>query len=142
MFIDPKRAPSWKRTPKLSRMVNSSSSLICVTLRPNTRMSPASGYMRATMCLRSTLLPVPDGPRTVVMAPSTKLTVSPSRTFWPPKALWTSSTSMAAGSTAVISPSPWSVGDGCSRREPPEDLGAHHPDEVDEHHVEHHRLGG
>ena len=39
------------------------------------------------MCLRSTLLPVPDGPSTVVMASSTKSTVRPLRTLKPLKAL-------------------------------------------------------
>src|SRR3712207_9148080 len=32
--------------------------------------------------------------------------------------------------------------DGSARVRTPEDLGAHHPDQVHEHHVEDHRLGG
>src|ERR1044072_8122215 len=133
MFMEPNSAPSWKRTPKPSRMAKSSSSFILMMLLPNTRMSPASGYSKAMMCLRSTLLPVPDGPSTVVMAPSTKSTVRPLRTLNPLKALWTSSTSIAAF---------MSVGDGGVRRQAPEELRAEHADHVDEDHVEHHRLGG
>jgi hypothetical protein len=56
-FIEPKSAPSWKRTPNFLRISNSSSSCMLGTDSPWTRMSPSSGYSSPTMCLMHTDLP-------------------------------------------------------------------------------------
>src|SRR4051794_18370341 len=95
-FIEPKSAPSWKRTPNFLRISNSSSSCMFGTDSPWTRMSPSSGYSRPTMCLMHTDLPVPEGPRIIEIFPSGMPMFSPRRILLRPKALWTSTNSTAS----------------------------------------------
>src|SRR3954449_1489652 len=95
-FIEPKSAPSWKRTPNFLRISNSSSSCMFGTDSPWTRMSPSSGYSRPTMCLMHTDLPVPDGPRIIEILSSGRPMFRPRRILLRPNALWTSTNSIAS----------------------------------------------
>src|SRR4051794_16827887 len=63
---------------------------------PWTSTSPSSGYSRPTMCLMHTDLPVPDGPRIIEMRSSGRPMFSPRRILLRPKALWTSTNSIAS----------------------------------------------
>src|SRR4051794_11230155 len=95
-FIEPNSAPSWKRTPNFLRMSNSSLSCMFGTDSPWTRMSPSSGYSRPTMCLMHTDFPVPDGPRIIEILSSGRPMFRPRRILLRPKALWTSTNSIAS----------------------------------------------
>src|SRR5580704_15046813 len=113
------------------------------------------------MCLMQTDFPVPEGPRIIETWPSGRPRFSPRRTRLEPKALWTSTNSIASGTfvgrfvpvwnwkssssagsiassfTAIYLSSDWGSWVGA-----PEDLGAEHADEVHEAQVEDHRLSG
>src|SRR4051812_29748754 len=67
---------------------------------PWTRMSPSSGYSSPTMCLMHTDLPVPDGPRIIEMRLSGRPMFRPRRILLRPKALWTSTNSIASSEPA------------------------------------------
>src|SRR3954468_24798104 len=95
-FIEPQSAPSWNRTPNFLRISNSSSSCMFGTDSPWTRTSPSSGYSRPTMCLMQTDFPVPDGPRIIEMRSSGRPMFRPRRILLRPKALWTSTNSIAS----------------------------------------------
>src|SRR3954447_14386669 len=95
-FIEPKSAPSWKRTPNFLRISNSSASCMFGTDSPWTRMSPSSGYSRPTMCLMHTDFPVPDGPRIIEILSFGKPMFRPRRILLRPKALCTSTNSTAS----------------------------------------------
>src|SRR5215210_7482698 len=59
------------------------------TFLSSTMMVPRSGWISPMMCLRSTLLPVPDGPSRATVSPSRTSKSTPSRTTCLPKRLWT-----------------------------------------------------
>src|SRR4051812_37728043 len=159
-FIEPKSAPSWKRTPNFLRISKSSSSRMPGTDSPCTRTSPSSGYSRPTMCLMHTDFPVPEGPRIIEILSSGMPRLSPRRIWLRPNALCTSTNSTASSpserrfspvchwyssaswSGRVVVSSLISSSDGRPGVGPPEDLRAEHPDEVHEHDVQDHGLRG
>src|SRR5580658_4643651 len=112
------------------------------------------------MCLMHTDLPVPEGPRIIETWPSGMPRFSPRSTRLEPNALWTLMNSIASGASlgreapvwywkssssagsAVSRSSATSPSDRGARVGTPEDLRAEHPDQVHEHDVGHHRLGG
>src|SRR3954452_25173457 len=77
-------------------MSNSSLSCMFGTDSPWTRMSPSSGYSRPTMCLMHTDFPVPEGPRIIEILSSGRPMFRPRRILLRPKALWTSTNSIAS----------------------------------------------
>src|SRR3954471_16872021 len=95
-FIEPNSAPSWNRTPNFLRISNRSSSCMLGTDSPWTRTSPSSGYSRPTMCLMQTDFPVPDGPRIIEILSLGRPMFRPRRILLRPKALWTSTNSIAS----------------------------------------------
>src|SRR5690606_5564332 len=76
--------------------------LIRVMSSPSTRMRPESGRIRPMMCLSSTDFPEPEAPRMTWMAPFSTVRFRPRRTWFFPKDLWRSTTSMT---TRCIGPS-------------------------------------
>src|SRR4051794_37431727 len=127
---------------------------------PWIRTSPLSGSSRPTRCLMSTLLPVPEGPRIVVIASSLKLRSRPVRISNGPNALWTSRTSIECvdeptfvlrltsllTSTDMAGPfllcgsfvGHSSVADRRIGRTAPEQLGSERTDHVNQDHVQNH----
>src|SRR4051794_7384864 len=113
------------------------------------------------MCLMQTDFPVPDGPRIIEILSFGMPMLRPRRILLRPNALWTSTNSTASSTPDerflpvchLYSSSCWASGrfsvssaisasDGCSRIRAPEDLGAEHADQMDQHDVEDHRLRG
>src|SRR4051794_18926038 len=124
---------------------------------PWTRTSPSSGYSSPTMCLMQTDFPVPDGPRIIEILPSGMPMLRPRRILLRPNDLWTSTNSTASSTPDerffpvchlyssssrcwVLGSSAISASDGRPRVRAPEELGAEHADQVDQHDVEDHGL--
>src|SRR5690606_32182177 len=87
--IESNRAPFWKTYPIRVRSRASAFRLRCGTSWPSTSTVPASGLMSPMMCLRSTLLPVPLGPRSATVSPSSTAKSTPSSTTCSPNRLCT-----------------------------------------------------
>src|ERR1700759_3328514 len=110
------------------------------------------------MCLMQTDFPVPDGPRIIEILSFGIPMFRPRRILLRPNALWTSTNSTASstpdgrflpvchlyssssGLFWVFGSSLISSSDGRPRVRSPEDLGAEHADQVDQHDVEDHGL--
>src|SRR4051794_23035459 len=126
---------------------------------PWTSTSPSSGYSSPTMCLMQTDLPVPDGPRIIEILSFGMPMFRPRRILLRPNALCTSTNSTASSTPeerflpvchlysssgccwpCCLVSSLISSSDGRPRIRTPEDLGAEHADQVDQHDVEDHRL--
>src|SRR5207253_7734022 len=71
---------------------------------PSTQTSPASGRSRPMMFLRSTDLPVPDGPMMALIFPFGRSNVMFSRTVCEPKLFVTPRSEMMASSANPLSP--------------------------------------
>src|SRR3954469_23488219 len=110
------------------------------------------------MCLMQTDFPVPEGPRIIEILSFGIPMFRPRRILLRPNALWTSTNSTASSTPdarflpvchwySSSSPGGWVFGsslisssDGRPRVRSPEDLGAEHADQVDQHDVEDHGL--
>src|ERR1700742_2696974 len=111
------------------------------------------------MCLIHTDFPVPDGPRIIEILSFGMPMFRPRRILLRPNALWTSTNSTASSvpdgrflPVCHLYSSSWawvcvvrgssliSSSDGRPWVRSPEDLGAEHADQVDQHDVENHRL--
>src|SRR3954469_5137709 len=115
------------------------------------------------MCLMQTDFPVPEGPRIIEILSFGMPMFRPRRILLRPNALWTSTNSTASStpdgrflpvchlySSSSLDCCSWvccvlssliSSSDGRPRVRAPEDLGAEHADQVDQHDVEDHGLG-
>src|SRR5215213_3744421 len=78
--MESKRAAFWNTYPTLRRMACSSSRLERKTDVPSMYTSPRSGTMRPMVVFRSTLFPVPEGPRIPRISPVSTVRVRPART--------------------------------------------------------------
>src|SRR4051794_18120033 len=112
------------------------------------------------MCLMQTDFPVPDGPRIIEILSFGIPMFRPRRILLRPNALWTSTNSTASSTPDarflpvchlysssccvfwVFGTSAISSSDGRPRVRSPEDLGAEHADQVDQHDVEDHGFRG
>ena len=80
-------AEDWKTMPMWRRSSSSSSGGSWSMFLPSTIISPESGVRSATMCLRKTLLPQPEGPTRTNVLPFGTWRSTPRRTSWSPKLL-------------------------------------------------------
>src|SRR5215813_5607108 len=111
------------------------------------------------MCLMQTDFPVPEGPRIIEILSFGMPMFRPRRILLRPNALWTSTNSTASSTpdgrflpvchlyssswiSGAFGSSAISSSDGGPRVRSPEDLGAEHADQVDQHDVEDHGLRG
>src|SRR4051795_8475673 len=110
------------------------------------------------MCLMQTDFPVPEGPRIIEILSFGMPMFSPRRILLRPNALWTSTNSTASSTPdgrflpvchlysssscacCVLGSSLISSSDGRPRVRAPEQLGAEHADQVDQHDVQDHGL--
>src|SRR6185295_3410422 len=68
---------------------------------PSTMMVPWSGWIRPMMCLRRTLLPVPEGPSSATVSPSRTSKSTPLSTTCLPNRLTTPCSSIIGGGSLV-----------------------------------------
>src|SRR3954467_127061 len=90
--MEPKRAPSWKSTPKSLRVSYSFDSLHRAMSVSRMTMDPLSGLSRPISDFRKTDLPVPDGPSSTETSPGGRVSVTSFQMVCRPKDLvssWT-----------------------------------------------------
>src|SRR5262245_25327491 len=85
--MESNRAPPWKTTPYRRRTSSRARLPSVVMSTPSTSTRPPSGRRSPRRCLRSTDLPPPLRPMTMVTEPSGTSRSTPLRTRWVPKAL-------------------------------------------------------
>src|SRR5512133_1462850 len=94
--MESKRAAIWKHMPMLWRTSNSSFRFSWAMILPSMATCPESGVSRPMILRRSTVLPVPEPPRTTRLSPSWTWRFTLDSTTFGPKALERLTTSIRA----------------------------------------------